>query len=102
MESFSLRGEDLEESSQLISYEKQNLSEFIENLLASETCLLIQACAQYETLFIHVLPGLVLLMFLQLVEGILLCYLTLFSQVYPFRYNVKEPQGKYMHLAECA
>ena len=87
MKSFSLRGEDLEESSQLISYEKQNLSEFIENLLASETCLLIQACAQYETLFIHVLPGLVLLMFLQLVEGILLCYLTLFSQVYPFRYK---------------
>ena len=65
MKSFSLRGEDLEESSQLISYEKQNLSEFIENLLVSETCLLIQACAQYETLSIHVLPGLVLLMFLQ-------------------------------------
>jgi hypothetical protein len=70
--------------------------------LVSETCSLIQACAQYETLIIHVIPGLVLLMFLHLVEEILLCYLTLFSQVYLFRYNAKEPQGKYMHLAECA
>src|SRR3954467_13404672 len=93
MKSFSLGGEDLEESSQLISYEKQNLSEFIENLLASETCLLIQACAQYETIIEHVLPALVLLMFLQLVEGILLCYLTLLSQVYPFRYKCQGALG---------
>ena len=59
--------------------------------------MLIQACALYETLIIHVIPGLVLLMFLQLVEGILLCYLTLFSQVCFSGIMLKAPQGKCMH-----
>ncbi|MGD7483657.1 hypothetical protein ACQCP9_26260, partial [Ralstonia pseudosolanacearum] len=72
---------------------------FIENLLVVGTCLLLQASAQYETLIIHVIPVLVLLMFLHLAEEKLLCYLTLFSQVCLFRCNAKEPQGKYMHLA---
>jgi hypothetical protein len=63
------------------------------------TCLLFQASAHYETLIIHVIPVLVLLMFWVLSEEKLLCYLTLFSQICFFRYNAKESQGKYMHLA---
>ena len=78
---------------------KANLPSFIENLSVLGTCLLFQASAHYETLIIHVIPVLVFLMFLHLAEEILLCYLTLFSQVCLFRYNAKEPQGKYMHLA---
>ena len=59
--------------------------------------MLSQASAHYVTLITHVIPILVFLMFLHLTEE--MCYLTLFSQVYFFRYNTKEPQGKYMHLA---